>query len=70
MSQFWTVCLGAQAPWADYLVPPLVVFLSVIFLGQRLDWNASGALNLLLTGAVASEGRWRCSRHRGMRPQR
>lgn len=58
------------AALTSYLVPPLAVFLSIIFLGQRLDWNAYGALILILTGAVASEGRWRGSRHLEMRPQR
>jgi drug/metabolite transporter (DMT)-like permease len=58
------------AALTSYLVPPLAVFLSVVFLGQRLDWNAYGALILILTGVVASERRWRCSRHLGMQPQK
>jgi drug/metabolite transporter (DMT)-like permease len=43
----------------SYLVPPLAVLLSIVFLGQRLEWNAYCALMLILVGVAVSQGRWR-----------
>ena len=43
----------------SYLVPPLAVLLSIVFLGQRLEWNAYVALTLILAGVAASQGQWR-----------
>jgi drug/metabolite transporter (DMT)-like permease len=55
------------AALTSYLVPPLAVLLSVVFLRQRLDWNAYVALTLILTGVAASQGH---SWHARLRPQR
>ena len=42
---------------SNYLVPPLAVFLGLVFLSQHLDWNAYVALILILVGVATSQGR-------------
>jgi drug/metabolite transporter (DMT)-like permease len=41
---------------SNYLVPPLAVFLGLVFLGQHLAWNAYVALVLILVGVATSQG--------------
>jgi drug/metabolite transporter (DMT)-like permease len=40
-----------------FLIPVSAIFLGVVFLGERLGWNALGGLLLIFTGLIAIDGR-------------
>lgn len=43
----------------NYILPLCAVALGALLFGERLDWNAAGALVLIGLGLIATQGGWR-----------